>query len=384
MYPSRSLNPTLSSKRFRKGTHRVCSPIETWNRIAPLLPEFGITRVADVTGLDILGIPVYQAVRPSSRNISVSQGKGLDIDAARVSAAMEALELAHAECLEDLEQITTTLEQMQTMNCIRLDDLAWAQEPCSALDRRLHWLRAEALHRGKSGWLPREMIELDFSLAPTPRSNWFHRTSNGLASGNTYEEACVHALSELIERHALAIAQRDSTHRRPIALDTIRDEDVLKLIESVRRVDSKIALFDSTCNIGVPVVSAELVLPDTSRIWGGSGCHPSPAIALTRAITEAAQSRLTFLSGARDDLEVPSLLLSGSALYDRFLEPADGVDFAGLPDLSSDDVGRDMSLLCQRLDGRGHPPYIVDLSRSDAAVSVVRAFAPGLEEVIDV
>ena len=36
----------------------------------------------------------------------------------------------------------------------------------------------------------------------------------------------------------------------------------------------------------------------------GSGCHVSKEIAFTRALTEAAQSRLTFISGARDDLFV--------------------------------------------------------------------------------
>ncbi|MFJ6774954.1 YcaO-like family protein, partial [Kitasatospora sp. NPDC091257] len=32
------------------------------------------------------------------------------------------------------------------------------------------------------------------------------------------------------------------------------------------------------------------------------GCHHSPGTALTRAVTEAAQSRLTLIAGTRDDL----------------------------------------------------------------------------------
>lgn len=62
-----------------------------------LLRRFGITRVGDVTGLDIIGIPVWFAARPNSRGLSVSQGKGLFADQARLSAIMEAIEGAVAE-----------------------------------------------------------------------------------------------------------------------------------------------------------------------------------------------------------------------------------------------------------------------------------------------
>jgi YcaO-like protein with predicted kinase domain len=57
---------------------------ETWAAVQPLLQEIGITRVGDITGLDRIGIPVWIAVRPNSRTLSVSQGKGLDAPAARI------------------------------------------------------------------------------------------------------------------------------------------------------------------------------------------------------------------------------------------------------------------------------------------------------------
>ena len=77
------------------GTHRVRHPDQTWDLIAPLLPRFGITRVADVTGLDVLGVPVAMAVRPLAATLSVSQGKGATYTHAAVSAAMEAIEVWH-------------------------------------------------------------------------------------------------------------------------------------------------------------------------------------------------------------------------------------------------------------------------------------------------
>src|SRR5690242_3809749 len=58
---------------YRFGTRRAVSPTETLRRIRPLLRPAGITRLADVTGLDWIGIPVYQAIRPNSRTLSASQ-----------------------------------------------------------------------------------------------------------------------------------------------------------------------------------------------------------------------------------------------------------------------------------------------------------------------
>src|SRR5690349_14780816 len=67
-------------KRYRRGTHRAVAPAETFARFARHARALGITRIADVTGLDYLGLPVFMAVRPNARSLSVCQGKGLDHD----------------------------------------------------------------------------------------------------------------------------------------------------------------------------------------------------------------------------------------------------------------------------------------------------------------
>jgi YcaO-like protein with predicted kinase domain len=86
-----------TAKGHRAGTDRTVSPALTLERIAPLLPAMGITRVADVTGLDCIGIPVAFCCRPNSRALAVSQGKGLDLAAAKASAIMDSVEGFHAE-----------------------------------------------------------------------------------------------------------------------------------------------------------------------------------------------------------------------------------------------------------------------------------------------
>src|SRR5215213_7749031 len=96
----RRLHEEASVPQYQFGTQRAVAPSETLRRIRPLLPGAGITRLADVTGLDWIGLPVYQAIRPNSRNISVSQGKGVTRTQAKVSALMESLESFHAEHIQ--------------------------------------------------------------------------------------------------------------------------------------------------------------------------------------------------------------------------------------------------------------------------------------------
>src|SRR6266851_7790004 len=84
-------------KKYRAGTHRLISPEETLESVQCFFPAMGITRVADITGLDVIGIPVVTVCRPNSRAVTVSLGKGLDVAAARASGVMESIEAFMAE-----------------------------------------------------------------------------------------------------------------------------------------------------------------------------------------------------------------------------------------------------------------------------------------------
>src|SRR5580692_11826306 len=89
--------PLRAKTRLRDGTHRAASLAATWKRFAPAAKRAGITRIAELTGLDTLGIPVFAAIRPMGKSLSTQQGKGLSRDAARISALMESLETFSAE-----------------------------------------------------------------------------------------------------------------------------------------------------------------------------------------------------------------------------------------------------------------------------------------------
>ena len=224
------------------------------------------------------------------------------------------------------------------------------------------------------------MLELDFRLPRSYSPRMFRATSNGLASGNCPEEALLHALSELVERHALARAREDPSTRVPLDLATVPDGYARELIAKLRGVGARLAAYDVTWEARVPVVYAELAVDDLPRRWHGAGCHPSAEVALARALTEAAQSRLTFISGARDDLPEPDPPAPPGAAHAAFEEPPTGRPFGALRDAATSSVAGDLAVVVARLSELGHEPYAVDLAREDVGVAVVRAFAPGLRE----
>lgn len=368
-----------TAKGFRAGTHRVRPPEETWAEVRPRLPDAGITRVADVTALDRIGIPVWQAVRPASRNLSVSQGKGTTPAAARVSAAMEAIELWHAEDLGHLPELVMSAREMRYDNAIPIAALRWKPGlPRGTAAIPIPWVQARRWGSDDEAWIPRRMLELDFSHPEELGLDLFQGTSNGLASGNCLEESLLHGLCELVERHALRLAAREP--ERPVALgeDSIELPWLREPIARVRAAGMKLAFWDLTWEAGIPTVLADLAAPDIPNVWRGSGCHPDPAVALSRALTEAAQSRLTYISGARDDLPAFGGAEAALELFDAFVEPAAARRLDQMPDLSTSRVADDLDAVVARLEAHGFRAFWVDLTRPDFGVPVTVSFVPGL------
>ena len=370
-----------SKKRYFQGTHRIVSPAETWSRVSPHFGRIGITRVADITRLDRVGIPVYQSVRPASRNLSVSQGKGLTPEAARVSAAMESVEMWHAECLDHVTSVSATLQEMRHGNPIPAEALRWMAGSRRLESFPIQWVQAASLSRGRAGWLPRDMLELDFTSPRLFAPQMFVRNSNGLASGNDRSEALLHGLCELIERHAWYLAQVEPDRLCSLDPDTLDGEGLLGVLAAIRSAGLKLALFDISWDVGVPVAFAKLVSPDLPVVWHGSGAHPSPEVALSRALTEAAQSRLTYIAGARDDLVGLAKEAVMHRAFDAFGEPCPERSFEAMPSLASGDVGEDLEAVVGRLAAAGYEPYWVDLTRPEVGIPVVSTFVPGLREM---
>jgi len=287
---------------YRAGTRRCREPAETLEMIGPLLGPAGITRLADITGLDGLGIPVAQAVRPLAATVSVSQGKGPTLDAAMAGAAMEALELHHAENEVPGPVLTGPAAGLRLGYEVTSLDLG----PGSLVTARtvLEWIPARGALTGRQALVPRDLVWLGKRSGADWRPAMIEATSNGLAAGNTAAEAAAHALYEVIERDAgAALAAVPPARRRYLDLGTLPLGWCAQLAGRIRAAGAWLEVAYAPSRFGLPGFVAYLWAEDSGAgLASGAGTHADPAVALARAITEAAQSRLAFIAGARDDL----------------------------------------------------------------------------------
>jgi ribosomal protein S12 methylthiotransferase accessory factor len=379
-----------STKHYFEGTHRTLAPTQTLARLRPLLPKLGITRVANVTGLDRIGIPVVTVCRPNSRSLAVFQGKGLSLEAAKVSGIMEALEVWHAERVMRPLKLASA-EEMRGHH--RIADLSALPRLAGAtidLRARMLWIEATDLQGSGAVWVPYELVSMDYRRPLPSGSGAFQASSNGLASGNHWLEAVNHALCEVVERDARTLWQLSSTltkAQRMVDLDSVTEPQCKNIIQKIREKDLDLRAWDVTSNIGIATFVCQVLDPaDTgASAEVGSGAHPAREIALLRALTEAVQARATYITGSRDDFfpahygESARKERAGDMLFRseaaRELRPYEEV-----PDYRSNCLEDDLHWTLVRLRAAGFDQALaVDLTQEAIGVPVVRVLLPGLE-----
>ncbi|XXT20078.1 YcaO-like family protein [Sorangium sp. So ce429] len=382
---------SASSPAFRRGTHRLVSPEETLARLAPHLLDFGITRCAEVTGLDAdLGVPVYVAIRPRGRVLQSSAGKGLTRDAARVSALMESMELDVAERPDPALLRRASSAELTAAGC-RIDALPeWvARAGRFFSDRfRIDWVEAEDLVRGGPVWVPAGAA---YFCEPTPcRTN-----TNGLASGNDLVEATLHGLYEVVERDAVARLVRDDRIDvrgacRVLDPATVTDPDLAAVVARIERSRTKVVLLKVLSGLPIPTYWAVLLnrepFAGVSTLNVGYGAHLDAAVALSRALTEAVQSRLTMIHGSRDDIVMKPVYVAQvegaeSAGERRAFHFFDALAPEARAEVGTYEGGLDAALgaVLSMLREAGHDRvYRVDLRCPAPGLSVVKVLAPSL------
>lgn len=366
---------------LRDGTHRAATLEATWRRFSPAAERAGITRLAELTGLDTLGIPVWAAIRPMGKSLSTQQGKGISRDAARISALMESLETWTAEHI-----VRPVVRASAKALGRRAVDVRNLPRPRGRLDRdaRWRWVEGWDLVADREVLVPLEAVTLDTTFTRPPV---FDISSNGLASGNALVEAIVHGLCEVLERHAEAAWRRAGGDRR-IVLDTIDDPVCRALIERVSAAGARIFVWD--LEGAIPTIGCAIMEDPREPAWRalgfyqGFGAHLAPEVALARAITEAAQTRLTYIAGARDDFFAfdyakatdPELL---GELWDRLAAPCETpAMFDELPRRATRGLGEDLEALVQIAVEQGARSVIaVDLTHEALGVPVAKVIVPG-------
>ncbi|MGW7260715.1 YcaO-like family protein [Streptomyces sp. NPDC054834] len=361
------------------GTVRARAPEHAWELLAGRLEKYGITRVAELTGLDVIGLPVWTAIRPASRTLSTSQGKGATDLLAKLSAVMEAIELWHVEqpLLVAAHGPARDVGPHCPLTALPLT-VPYTER---VLERMMwEWTAGSGLVSGD-----KVLVPVDVVRRRVQRPEWspdlLRATSTGLACGTTRDEALLHALCEIVERDVLYRDGQPGGQRRtlidPGTVDAPYARQVIDRLTAAQMA-LEIALVDGP--YGLPVALAYLWSEDLPMVFAGGGCHTSPVIALTRALTEAAQSRLTVISGTRDDL--PSE--PASADHVPTFRPAQQTGLVAWPQATAGltsacgGFAEQVTEIARRVQRvTRHEPVALDLSDPADPVHAVQVVAPG-------
>lgn len=357
-------DPATLSAALDAPTGHTQSATAYWTSLVPRLQEFGISRVADITGLDRVGLPVVQAVRPMARSNAVTQGKALTCDAAAVGAVLECLEMAAGEDLSDLASARPGRPEI------------WRPLACGAdwPDDSTGFIAAWNLSTDKPTAVPRDIISTDFARGADAETAPILRTSVGLGAGASPAAALMHGLLEAIEADARIRAEHGGPMVR-LALNTsdVTYGPVLKMAEAAAL---RIAVWDISRH-GLAVIKASVMEAP------GAMALPLPAVgyaarlnmaeAVAAAICEALQARLAVISGAREDItqRFYSQTIHQDLLAQEWQqhapEPA-----APLPTISQ-------AISLRALAKRVAPVFAVPLLHDDRIpLAITRVVAPGL------
>jgi YcaO-like protein with predicted kinase domain len=375
------------------GHARALEDTHAW--VKPLLRRVPITRVINVTPLDFVGLPVWSAVTPLAKDLTVHAGKGRNALASQLSAIMEAIERVCGESMPASCMRRASYEALMKEGgppVLDPEALGLPFDTSYTPDHVIRWTLGYDVAHDEHVWVP-----VDFVISPPEECVCTSVETNGLASGNTITEAVVHALYELIERDALSIEQFCELHaehsdRRapPVRMvDTSQlPEDSRAWVDRLVASDLRVVVQDLTSEIGVPVFAAYLIDPafagnaGQTATFAGYGCDLAPPRAVFRAITEAVQSHSIVSLGARDTFEGTRPLPDRNARLRRRLDvsqPRTLVPFSH-EDPGSGDLWRDLQVIVQRLATAGLERCVVaDLTRADLGVPVVRVLVQGLE-----
>jgi ribosomal protein S12 methylthiotransferase accessory factor YcaO len=419
------LEPILlrSQKKLRGIVSSRIKPVEeTIKTILPVSSNIGITRLADITNMDILGIPNFSAVLPGTEDyIWVYSGKGPTRMDAKASALMESIErYSSLPSGNRKKMIQGSYKEVSKVSKI-LDPSNVVEPMILEYDDEMimDFLSGYDLVNNERILIPAPLALFRYSPKPPAINPFAYHHTNGLASGNVLEEAICHSLCELIERDATSLAELnasalpynflrtmtkylsdngleidpvdgtefvdDDSKYPDVDISNIDFKPISNLVKKFNDAKIPLIIKDITSPIGVPTFNAssiEWITEDYGYLAEGHGTHPDARIALLRAITEVSQTRAANIQGARDDLRKISYGNSNSDEKKtwQFMKSKNTIQFSEIKSFIHDDILDDINFILSRLVSNGLKQVIVvDLTNPQIMIPVVRTIVPGLE-----
>ncbi len=367
-------------------THRSKTPASTLQFIETTRSLVGMMSFRDATDLDRIGLPVFTCdrLRPDHSKTSHT-GKGVSKTQAQVSLMMEAIERYCSEFRDEYRGKLVRgshIELRNDFNTLDPQELILPSFSDFRAERALHWVWGFDVSAQKEILVPAAAVYHPFHLDEnTPLKTH----TNGLASGNTMEEAIFHGMTEVIERDAWSIAKFNSEMNAAV---TVEDEPehqfIIELIRKFEKAGVEVTARDLTTDTGVPVIAAfsHDALHPNLMPFDGFGAHLDPRVAMARALLELATTRAFFIQkhGLDSLQENIPFYYNDEDLEDPRFYASEQKGLGEMESQYSNDILEDVKTLLKKLERCGlSRTVVVDLTRSDVGIPVVRVIIPGME-----
>ncbi len=387
----RSFRPLTLESREKAftfdGGHRSASPDETWARYEHLVsPLLGVVHDVERAYGDSGQLNVFVArhnfvIESLQSTASRSFGKGMTAEQARTGSLCEALERYCGEFRGDEPSVRASFrelgeEAVHPNACLNISERQyegreqWNRETPRILwiperfdeEKETDWVPAWSLTHERRRYLPAALCYYGYTRGP---NGFAYADSNGNAAGSSIEDAVLQGLLELIERDAAGIWWYGRLQRPAVAMETL-------FVEAMRREYAargrRLWLLDLTTDVGLPVCAAVSMRDTPESLYLGFGAHLDPALAVTRAVSEANQ----LLAYNR-----ASPLYLGELSDRTFLKPHGSRELSTVA-MPSDDLRQDVVACVDVLRRLGREVIVLDQTREDVGLPVVKVVVPGL------
>jgi oxazoline/thiazoline synthase len=325
-----------------------------------------------------------------------SAGKGRSVSQARASALCEALERQSYAFQGDEPRITARLRDLgdDAIHPDRLQEFSAAQRsgrangtaPIATEVRRqvpppleesaaIDWTPAWSLTHERRRWLP---LTYCYSLVPAQvGEQCCPFNPNGHAAGNCLEEAVLQAFLELVERDAVGIWWYNRIARPALDLESFGEPYFLALEERYRSLGWPLWVLDVTHDLGIPCFVALARAEDDGRFSIGFGCHLDARLGVQRALTELNQ----LFDPAAPRSPWGDAGRGPSTLDYLFPSNAPASVFADFVPPPARDLRGDVLACVNRAAEAGLETLVIDQTRPDVELNVVKVVVPGLRHI---
>ena len=336
-----------------------------------------------------------------------SAGKGATDAQAKASALAEALERYSGLYLGDEARVTGTYKDLKA-SAIHPNDLMLYSE--QQYDNRnewnsrnlkfavvparfdesekIEWTPVWSLTENRHKYIPTGYLYYNYPLG-SDFSFW--ADSNGNAAGSSLEDAILQGAMELVERDAVAMWWYNRFRRPALDLDSFADPFIDKMRRKYDELMRPLWVLDITSDLGVPTFVAVSARTDKPHqdILCAFGSHYDPRLALRRALSEMNQFLHAVVDMKADgtgqyrfpDDENHHWWRTATLENQPYLNPLHDAPLTRLeayPVVEHDDILDDVRHFQRLVESRGMEMLVLDQTRSDIGLPVVKVIVPGL------